>query len=350
MNNIIILSYIYLLQNSSSISFWQCLSLYYATIGFYLNHLILYISIWFSLISEILLIILEKYMIHENIDIFIAEHVFTFQIGLLLVTPGIFELILENGFLYGLWKYFSHFFILLIYSTFHILNTSSYWQYGLLHSAFYLPSGRGTGLEHYFMLDMYNNFYKTHWKTGFFIFWMGIFVIILTGNIWIFLFMYFFPSSIWLWGSMFLNPGSLPSNVHEKQWKRLINTDMEQIKIIIKKHSSIDTYRPKIQGNVIKKLLCNFFRKIGNIGRIFHWIYTLINFSILIRFLRFFGLLTIVWLYIFPEKIPIPIFTDERRRILRWEEDDSRTKSIFFNTIAKEQKKEEKENQVIFYF
>lgn len=28
---------------------------------------------------------------------------------------------------------------------------------------------------------------------------------------------------IWLWGAMFLNPGSLPSTVHEEQWKRLTN-------------------------------------------------------------------------------------------------------------------------------
>ena len=54
------------------------------------------------------------------------------------MTPGVFQLILERGFIGGLWAYFSHFFILAVYSTFHILNFASYWQWGLVNSAFYL--------------------------------------------------------------------------------------------------------------------------------------------------------------------------------------------------------------------
>lgn len=102
--------------------------------------------------------------------------VFFAQVGYALVVPGVVQLFLEIGFLRGIWAYISHFFILSVYSTFHILNVAAFWQFGLTSSAFYLGSGRGTGLEHYYMKDLYSTFYKSHWRAGFFIFWMGVIV------------------------------------------------------------------------------------------------------------------------------------------------------------------------------
>lgn len=140
-----------------------------------------------------------------------SERVFFAQIGYALVAPGILQLILEYGIIRGLWSYISHFFIMAVYSTFHILNVASFWQYGLKKSAYYLGSGRGTGLEHYFMKDMYENFYKTHWRAGFAIFWMGIIVFALSVDWYVWILMFLAPSGVWLWGAMFLNPGSLPT-------------------------------------------------------------------------------------------------------------------------------------------
>ncbi len=182
--------YIYQLHTSSSVSYWQSLSYYYSTVGFYMNHLILYLSVWFALVSQMLLIIIQRFVLGSEISDFITTRIFTIQVGFALVTPGILELILEDGFIVGLWQYVSHFFILALYFTFHILNISSYWQWGLVKSAFYLGSGRGTGLEHYFIKDMYDNFYKTHWRAGFVIVWLGLIAFACGGSILVFLFMF----------------------------------------------------------------------------------------------------------------------------------------------------------------
>lgn len=78
--------------------------------------------------------------------------------------------------------------------------------------------------------------------------------------------MYLLPSGIWLWGAMFLNPGdspnplpthsqgSLPSSVHEEQWKRLVNRDMKETNEIIQSHTSLFEYHPPIKGNILKKI------------------------------------------------------------------------------------------------
>lgn len=47
---------------------------------------------------------------------------------------------------------------------------------------------------------------------------------------------------------MFLNPGSLPSTVHEEQWKRLMNIDTEQGRELVKLHSKLNKYHPPPQG------------------------------------------------------------------------------------------------------
>lgn len=126
---------------------------------------------------------------------------------------------------------------------------------------------------------MYDTFYKTHWRAGFLILWMGVLAFVLGGDPYVFVFMYLvcsfttsapsfpsfsfspfpfhqfsfsllfllslpspsppsldahisvlllqLPSAVWLWGVVFLNPGSLPSSVHEEQWKRLLNINMQ---------------------------------------------------------------------------------------------------------------------------
>jgi hypothetical protein len=47
------------------------------------------------------------------------------------------------------------------------------------------------------------------------------------------------------------------------------------------------------------------------------------------RAIRGFSMLTLIWEYVFAERIPTFIFTDERRRILRWDEEETRQKSMF---------------------
>lgn len=39
----------------------------------------------------------------------------------------------------------------------------------------------------------------------------------------------------------------------------------------------------------------------------------------------------------FSEKIPTYIFTDDRRRLLRWEDEDTRMKSVFLSTMTPQQ-------------
>lgn len=181
------------LQSSSNVSLFQALGYYYSTIGFYVNHLILYLSVWFALVSQLILILVQKVLLGDEISNFITTRIFAFQVGFALMAPGLMQLWLEKGFFAGTWAYISHFCILAVYSTFHILNISSYWQYGLTKSAFYLASGRGTGLEHYSMKEMYDSFYKTHWRAGYIIFWMGLLALILGGSVFVFLVMYLLP-------------------------------------------------------------------------------------------------------------------------------------------------------------
>jgi len=320
------------IQSSGNMSLFQKWSLFYSTVGYYVNHQMLYLSVWFALTSQFVLVILQAAVLGEEVATFISQRVFFAQIGYALVAPGILQLILELGLLHGLWAYFSHFFIMAVYSTFHILNVAAFWQYGLTSSAYYLGSGRGTGLEHYFMKDMYESFYKTHWRAGFAIFWMGIIVFALSQDWYVWLLMFLAPSGIWLWGAMFLNPGSLPTTVHEEQWKRLMNKDMEETKEVVRKHSRLHEYEAPIRGNGLKRSFLKTARAIKRFFLVIHWLYTLLNFAIHTRVIRLIGVCTSFWKTVFAEKIPTFIFTDERRRVVRWDEEDIRQKSIFFNS------------------
>jgi hypothetical protein len=295
----------------------------------------LYISVWFALISQLLLVIIQKYIFQGSVTDFMVNRVFVAQIGFTLVAPGVFQLMLEKGVFLGLWTYISHFFILAVYSTFHILNISSYWQWGLEKTAFYLPSGRGSGLEHYFMKDMYNTFYSTHWRPGFIIMWLGFFQLVLSGNFLVFLVMYVLPAGIWLWGAMFLNPGALPTTVHEEQWKRLINRDMQETDEIIKEHTKSDKFRAPATGFALKRAFIKFGRQFSNFANFCHWVYTVINFGIHTRVVRVLAIFTLGWEMIFSSRIPTFIFTDDRRRVLRWDEEDNRQKSIFYSNMSK---------------
>lgn len=65
--------------------------------------------------------------------------------------------------------------------------------------------------------------------------------------------MYLAPSGVWLWGAHFLNPGSLPTTVHEEQWKRLMNRDMEETREVVQGHAKFDVHMKPVRGNVCKK-------------------------------------------------------------------------------------------------
>jgi hypothetical protein len=319
------------LQTSSNVSYFQALSLYYSGVGFYFNHFMLYVSIWFTLVSQAALVVVQGYIYDSTISSYLASRVYSFQAALALVAPGVFQLILEFGLLVGLWQYISRIFILAIYSTFHILNTAAYWQWGLTKTAFYLPSGRGGGLEHYFMKDMYNTFHTTHWKPGFAILWLGIIVLILSGNFVVFFVLYFLPSAIWLWGASFLNPGALPTTVHEEQWKRLVNRDMKETTEVIRDHVKFLRNKP-LRGNCLRRLAIEIGRCITNFFKTIHWLYTLINFTVHMRVTRFIAIVAMVYELILAPVIPTHIFTDERRRILRWEEEEGRYRSAFYGS------------------
>jgi len=319
------------LMTSKNVSYFQSLSFYYSTVGFYLNHQMLYLSIWFTLVSQFVLVILQVAILGDQVTNFISNRVFFAQIGYALVAPGILQLVLEKGVIKGVWEFVSHFFILAVYSTFHILNISAFWQFGLKSSAFYLASGRGTGLEHYFMKDMYDNFYKSHWRPAFVIFWMGIIVFGITVDFFIFILMYMAPAGVWLWGAMFLNPGSLPTTVHEEQWKRLTNRDMQEVSDVVRQHSKLDVYQPPVKGNILKRFFVRIGRAVRSFWRALHYIYTVVNFAIQMRIVRLIAVLATFWENIMASRIPTYIFVDERRRVLRWEEEETRTQSVFYS-------------------
>jgi len=165
---------------------------------------------------------------------------------------------------------------------------------------------------------------------------MGVLALILGGSWLVFAVMYLLPSGIWLWGAMFLNPGSLPSTVHEEQWKRLMNRDMQEAREIIKQITGRLEHRTPIRGSFLKRFFVGIWRSIKQLFRVLHYIYTVVNFAIHMRVVRFIAMLTLLWENILSENIPTFIFTDERRRVLRWDEDDSRKQSIFFSTMAHE--------------
>lgn len=140
---------------------------------------------------------------------------------------------------------------------------------------------------------------------------MGIIALIFSGDFIVFFVMYFLPAGIWLWGAMFLNPGSLPNTVHEEQWKRLLNQDMKQVHEIIQNHINIDSYQSITTNSKIKKFFIKVGRNISYIFKAFYWIYTVINFSIHTRVVRFISLIVLFWNYVISETIPVFTFTNE---------------------------------------
>lgn len=69
----------YLIQTCSHVSFFQKLSLYYSTVGFYLNHALMYVSVWFALVCQIILIIIQR-LFATGISYYIANRVYTFEV------------------------------------------------------------------------------------------------------------------------------------------------------------------------------------------------------------------------------------------------------------------------------
>lgn len=182
------------------------------------------------------------------------------------------------------------------------------------------------------MKDLFSAFYSTHWRPGFAIFWIGIIVLILSKNAAVFFILYLLPAAIWLWGASFLNPGALPTNVHEEQWKRLTNRDLQETKEIVSSHAKINEYYGPIKGNILKKIAIKAYLSTKDIFKGIHWLYTWINFAIHMRVVRFIALVTLGYEMVLAPKIPTLIFTDERRRILRWEEEDARYRSAFYGS------------------
>lgn len=133
---------------------------------------------------------------------------------------------------------------------------------------------------------------------------MGIVVFIMTTDPVVWFVMFLIPSGIWLWGAMFLNPGSLPSTTHEEQWKRLMNKDMDEVKNIIALHTNINEpfYPLERRGPA------RFFEWISRLARRYrrtlHWLYTVVNFAILMRVIRFLGVLTVLLENVLSAKIP----------------------------------------------
>jgi len=281
----------------------------------------------------------------NQIDEGITTIFFFAQVGFLLTLPGVFQLISEFGFISGLWDFISHFLILSVYSTFHILNISSYWQRGITNYSFYLPSGRGTGLSHYFFDNMYETFYETHWKWGFIIFWMGIIVVAVSRNPAIWIVMYVLPSGIWLWGAMFLNPGSLPNDVHQEQWKRLTNKDMDTVDEIIEKHCKPRGYQ-KPTGFFLNRFFVGLYRRGVQGYRSLHYLYISINFAVHMRILRAISVVAILWDECLTKKIPTYVFTDEHVKVQAWSKAADRyasTYSQFYNNATGEKREIKKE-------
>jgi hypothetical protein len=182
------------------------------------------------------------------------------------------------------------------------------------------------------MKDLFSAFYATHWRPGFAIFWIGIVVLILSKNVTVFIVLYLLPSAIWLWGASFLNPGALPTNVHEEQWKRLTNRDLQETKEIVSSHARINEYYGPIKGNIVRRMAVKSYLATKDLFKGLHWLYTWFNFAIHMRVVRFIALVTLGYEMVLAPKIPTLIFTDERRRILRWEEEDARYRSAFYGS------------------
>ncbi len=93
-----------------------------------MNHLILYLSVWCALLFELVLVVLQGYGLGQDISDFITTKIFIFQVGFTLIFPGTLQWILERGLFRGLLDIIKHAFMLAVYSTFHVLNISSFWQ------------------------------------------------------------------------------------------------------------------------------------------------------------------------------------------------------------------------------
>jgi callose synthase len=71
--------YINQLQSSWSVSYFQGLCYYYSTVGFYFNHLILYLSVWFALVSQVVLMFLQEYVLGNKRNFFYLHDTYNFM-------------------------------------------------------------------------------------------------------------------------------------------------------------------------------------------------------------------------------------------------------------------------------
>jgi hypothetical protein len=107
---------------------------------------------------------------------------------------------------------------------------------------------------------------------------------------------------------------------------------MEEARLIVNIHTKIkDVYPPK-QKYGISGAFETLGRSFQKYSRTVHWIYTGVNFALFMRVVRFIGIITVLWQNVITEHIPTFIYNDERRRILRWDEEDTRQKSIFYTS------------------
>jgi 1,3-beta-glucan synthase len=230
------------------------LSIYQTTIGHYLVAILVVLSCLTLAFMRIAVSIIAFVMANRDDASFKrvydqADSFFWIQLGVALSVPGLFQALVDTG-ISGLVSYFVYLKVLVqsVFSAFHLLNTAYYFHTAFNNVPTYLASGRTPGLTHKDIRTVFNNYYKTHFRTCLFlaICLVATFAMRLS---WQALLVNGVFIVVWMWSPFLFNRGSFSITVGEHTWKLLTQEDWHfvhsfGVRAIFKKDKS--EYDPKL--------------------------------------------------------------------------------------------------------
>jgi hypothetical protein len=256
-------------------------------------------------------------------------NIYVLQVVFMLVIPiwsGFIQLVRNHGIVDGLGQLGSHSFTLVVLQLLQLLNTSYFWRVGVSQRYYSRLAPFKVDVSHRSIKTMFKEFYRSHWRDGFFMMWLGIVTFFLSLDFVIFFFMFFAPASIWLWGILALNPGALPTQVSEGQWKKLVNEDTATMNRIMERFYLVPGTFNELNYSSVSRI---FFRTAWRLKKICFnlWNFFIrINFAFHKRAVRLVSVVARFWKYVFIDNIPLFVFSDTVHR--PWTSDTDREMTL----------------------
>lgn len=154
------------------LDFFRMLSVFYSTVGFYFNSMLVVVTIYAFLWGRLYLALsgVERAAIDRNNEALgvILNQQFIIQLGFFTALPMIVENTLEEGFLPAIWDFFTmQLQLASIFYTFSLGTQTHYFGRTILHGgAKYRATGRGFVVEHKSFAENYRLYSRSHFVKG----------------------------------------------------------------------------------------------------------------------------------------------------------------------------------------